>query len=156
MTDTRASAPRSSIGRSRFGGGGATLIIASLLLGLAVSSAMGGLYAWLGDTGDAWLRFSILAFVTLPVTASLGWVLLVDRSSVKDAVERPEDSVESRWFAKAAEGTMIDAFVVIGIGAAVFSFAEIELPVGLVLVAIDVLLLLDLGIRYLVAKLRSA
>lgn len=102
MGDPTASAQQSTIGRARFSGGTAALVVLSLLVGLAISGGLGALYAWLGETGEAWIRFAIVAVVTLPVSAMLPWALLVDRSSLKGSIERPEDSIESRWYAKAA------------------------------------------------------
>lgn len=156
MSDPAASAPKTNIGRARFGGGAAALVIVSLLIGLAISSGLGALFAWLGDTGEAWLRFAIVAFVTLPVSVMLPWALLVDRSSLKGAIERPEDSVESRWYARAAEGTMHDVLITVGIGAALFSITQLQVNTGMLLLVFGVLVMADFGVRYQLAKRADA
>ena len=156
MTGTTASVPRARLGRARFGGGPAALLIASALIGLGVAAGLGALFAWLGDSGEAWLRFVVMAVVSLPVAAALGWVLLVDRSSLADAIERPEDTVESAWMQRAAEGTVRDVFVTVSLGAAIFSITGLQLDTGLLLLGVAVLLVVDLGVRYLRVKRADA
>lgn len=156
MTEPTASAPQSNIGRARFGGGTATLVIVSLLIGLAISGGLGALYAWIGDTGEAWLRFAIVAIVTLPVSVMLPWALLVDRSSLKGATERPEDSIEARWYSKAAEGTMHDVLITVGIGAALFSFTQLQVNTGILLIVLGTLVMADFGVRYQLVKRADA
>lgn len=156
MSDPTASAPKTTIGRARFGGGTAALVVVSLLSGLAISGGLGALYAWLGDTGEEWLRFTIVAVVTLPVSAMLPWALLVDRSSLKGSIERPEDSIESRWYAKAAEGTMHDVLITVGIGAALFSFTQLQVNTGILLMVLGTMVMADFGVRYQLAKRADA
>ncbi|QUW18274.1 hypothetical protein [Agrococcus sp. Marseille-Q4369] len=156
MSDPTASAPQSTIGRARFGGGTSALVLVSLLIGLAISSGLGGLYAWIGETGEAWVRFAIVAVVTLPVSAMLPWALLVDRSSLKGSIERPEDSIESRWYAKAAEGTMHDVLITVGIGAALFSFTQLQVNTGILLIVLGTMVMADFGVRYQLAKRADA
>ncbi|ERG64452.1 hypothetical protein L332_08315 [Agrococcus pavilionensis RW1] len=156
MSQPTASAPKSNIGRARFGGGTAALVIVSLVIGLAISSGLGALYAWLGETGEGWMRFAIVAIVTLPVSIMLPWALLVDRSSLEGAVDRPEDSVEARWYSKAAEGTMHDVLITVGIGAALFSFTQLQVDTGMLLIVFGTLVMADFGVRYQLAKRADA
>ena len=156
MSQPTASAPKSSIGRARFGGGTAALVIEPLAVGLGISSCLGALYAWLGETGEEWMRFVIVAVVTLPVSVMLPWALLVDRSSLKGAIDRPEDSVEARWYSKAAEGTMHDVLITVGIGAALFSFTQLQVNRGVLLIVFGTLVMADFGVRYLLAKRADA
>jgi hypothetical protein len=156
VTEPSASAPQSLVGRPRFGGSAAALVIVSLLIGLAISSGLGALYAWIGDTGETWMRFAIVALVTLPVSVMVPWALLVDRSSVKGSIERPEDSVEARWYGKAAEGTMHDMLITVGIGAALFSFTQLQVNTGILLIVLGALLMADFGVRYQLAKRADA
>lgn len=145
--------PRTRWGRSRFGGGSGLLIAVSLLLGAVLSCGVGWLLATLG-AGQArpWLGFVIGAVVTLPVSAMLTWVVLVDRSTIKGATRDPENSIEDTWFSDAATGTLGDLMAVLGLGIAVFVLTSFEVATSLVLAVIFVLGSVDFAVRYLVAR----
>lgn len=139
-------------GRPRFGGGSAALVIASVIVGAAIASGLGALFAWLGDVGSGELRFSVVAIATLPVAAALAWVVLVDRTSLPESTERPEDSVEAAWLDRAAQGAFLDVFVTVGVGAAAFSITGLQVESGMLLLALSVLMVADFAVRYLLAK----
>lgn len=139
-------------GRARFGGGSAALIIASVIVGAAIASGLGALFAWLGDVGSAGLRFSVLTIAVLPGAAALAWAVLVDRASLPEATERPEDSVEAAWYDRAAQGAFLDVFVTVSVGAAAFSIAGLQVDSGMLLLAVSVLIVADFAVRYLLAK----
>ncbi|MFZ1911426.1 MAG: hypothetical protein WAU30_03595 [Propionicimonas sp.] len=96
-----------------------------------------------------------LALVTgvtaLPVGVALGWAILVDWSSIAGSVERPEESVESRWLERASQGALMDGFAMIGLGAG-GAITRVDVAADLVLIGLWVLLSLDLGVRYLVLR----
>ncbi|RWR18350.1 hypothetical protein D8Y24_11570 [Agrococcus lahaulensis] len=156
MNDAPAARTTSRFGRARFGGGTPALLAATLLGGAAIASALGALYAALGDQGDPWLRFVVMAVVTLPVAAALVWAASVDRSSLTDATERPEDSVESAWFDRAARGAFGDTFMTVGLAAAAFSITGLQVDTGLLLLALATLIGVDVAVRYLLAKRADA
>lgn len=147
---------RSRWGRARFGGGSTTLLGASLMIGVIVSACVGGVFVALNPTERAMLVFAVVMAGTLPVAAALGWVLLVDRSTIAGAVAKPDDSIESDWYGKAASGAFHDLLLVGGLGAAAFSLAQVEAPVGLVLAAILLFAMLDVAARYLWLKRSTA
>ncbi|MEB4615820.1 hypothetical protein [Leucobacter sp. M11] len=151
----RAHTGRSAWGRSRFGGGTGVLLTVSLAIGAGCAALLGGLFARTVNAESPWLAFALLAVATLPVFSALSWVLLVDRGTITEAAERPEESVESDWYAKAAAGAFQDFLFVGGIGAAVFAFLGIDARVELVLAAVLVVLMLDFGARYLWQKRRA-
>ncbi|WP_306234013.1 hypothetical protein [Agrococcus beijingensis] len=156
MNDTTASAPRTRLGRSRWGGGAAALVLGALLIALVLAGSMGALYAWLGESGGGRLRFAVMAAVTLPIGLALGWALLVDRSSVRGAAERPEESVESAWYQQAAEGTMRDMLITLGLGAAAFSITGLQVDSGMLLAGAVTLMMLSFLARYQLAKRADA
>jgi hypothetical protein len=94
----------------------------------------------------------VTGVTTLPVGAALGWAVLVDRTSITGAVERPEESVESRWLEQAAFGALFDGFAMIGLGAGAIAITGVEVAADVVLIALWVLLTVDVGVRYLVAR----
>lgn len=142
-------------GRARFGGGTAALIGVSLGSGALLSAAAGGTFAALGGSEQPALALAVVFICTLPVTAALCWAILVDRSSVKGAIERPDDSIESAWYGKAASGTFGDVLLVGGLGATAFAFVKIEAQVSWVLAAVVLFAMLDFTVRFLWVKRTS-
>lgn len=147
---------RSAWGRSRFGGGSGALIGVSITLGALLACGAGALFAWIGAAERPGLTFALLAAGTLPVWAALAWALLVDRATITGATRRPEESVESDWYTRAAAGVFQDLLLVGGLGAAAFSLGSIHAPVGAVLAAVVALAMLDFGARYLTQKRRAS
>lgn len=152
-SSTRTSA---RFGRARFGGGSAALILLSLSIGVALSAGLGALFSVVGESGAAGSRFAVMALVTLPAAAMLAWAVLVDRSSLPDAVERPEDSIEAAWYDRAARSAFLDVFVTVSLGAAVFSITGVQVDTGMLLLGLAVLIALDFAVRFLLAKRADA
>ena len=103
-------------GKARFGGGSAALLSISLGIGAIASAGLGWLFQLLGDAERPVLAFTLMAVSTLPVTTALGWAALVDRSTLMGAIEKPDDSIESVWYEKAAGGAFGDILLVGGLG----------------------------------------
>lgn len=139
-------------GKARFGGGSAALLSISLGIGAIASAGLGWLFQLLGDAERPVLAFTLMAVSTLPVTTALGWAALVDRSTLMGAIEKPDDSIESAWYEKAAGGAFGDILLVGGLGAAVFAFTKIEAPISWCLAAIVLFAMLDFAARYLWQK----
>lgn len=151
--DTKKTA--STWGSSRFGGGQATLLAVSIVGGAALSLLVGwGIVSFRQADLPGWA----LPLVSLPLwpVASAGlWVLLVDRSTLKGALRNPEASVESHWYAKAAENTFHSMIAIMGLGAAAFSIFDWDAPVSWVLTATTVLAMLTFLVSYQVYKRRG-
>ncbi|MFD1375201.1 hypothetical protein ACFQ4U_02445 [Micrococcus antarcticus] len=139
-------------GKARFGGSSAALIGVSLGIGIFVSASLGWGFSLLGNAERPVLVFALMAIGTLPASAALGWVLLIDRSTLSGVVKRPDDSIESAWYEKAASGAFGDILLVGGLGAAVFAFMKIEAPVSWCLSAMVLFAMLDIAARYLWQK----
>lgn len=147
---------RSKWGRARFGGRTVHLLTASLVIGVLISAGSGWLYMLLRDGGRPLLEFAVMAVFILPVSTVLGWAVLVDRSTLTGAIEKPEDSVESAWYNKAASGAFTDILLVAGLSCAAVSFLDVEGPLGLVLAAVIAFAMLDFAARYLWLKKSAA
>lgn len=142
-------------GRARFGGGTAALIGVSLGAGVLLSAIAGGAFSAFSGSDQPILAFAVMSICTLPVTTALGWAILVDRSSVTGSIERPDDSIESAWYEKAASGTFGDVLLVAGLGAAAFAFLHIEAQVSWSLAAVVLFAMLDFTARFLWLKRSS-
>lgn len=147
---------RSRWGRARFGGTTAQLWTAALGIGVLVAAGSGWLFQWLRDGGSPLLEFSVMAAFILPVSTVLGWAVLVDRSTLAGAPRKPEDSVESAWYDKAASGAFTDILLVAGLGCAAVSLLGLEGSFGFVLAAVLLFAMLDFGVRYLWLKKSAA
>lgn len=121
-------------------------------IGVVVSAVMAGLALMVSSSPEPGLLAVVTAAVVLPVGVALGWGIMVDRSSISGAVDRPEESVESRWWDQAASGALMDGFAMIGLGAGAIALTGVEVAADTVLMALWVLLSVDVGIRYLVAR----
>jgi MFS family permease len=140
-------------GRSRlFGGGSIALVAVSVGIGAVLSSGIGGLFATFGNPTKPWLAFAVVAIVTLPVSAALAWVILVDRTTITGATRNPDDSIENIWFERAALGAFGDLMIVLGLGAAAFAVFGLAVAPALLLGALWVLGSVDFGVRYLAIR----
>lgn len=147
---------RSTWGRSRFGGSGRGLIAVSLTSGVVLSAGFGWLFTILEPANlRPGLLFAVGVVVTFPFSAMLAWALLVDRSTLTGAVTRPEETVESVWYERAAAGAFTDLVAVIGIGAAAMTFFFPDVSGGAVLIGLFGVTAADFGIRYLVPSRRG-
>ncbi|MGA4507868.1 hypothetical protein ACQB6R_02410 [Propionibacteriaceae bacterium G1746] len=157
-------APPTRWGRSaRLGGGSGRLVAVSILMGVAGASILAaGATALAQATSDGlsttWaLLFPLVFFVlAAPVLAMGAWALLVDRSSVRGATVRPEDSIENRWYDRAAQATFHVMLPVVGLGAAVASITRWRADAGLLLMGVAVLMVAVFAIAYAVARRADA
>lgn len=147
-------------GRSaRLGGGSGRLIAVSLSLGLASAFALAAGATALGraassEMPEAWTwLFPVIFFcLAAPVACMAAWALLVDRSTVRGATSNPEDSIENRWYDRAAQATFHVVLPVVGVGAGLASITRWQADTGLLLMAIAVLMILVFAGSYLWAK----
>lgn len=146
MMNEQQRAPR--WGTSRLGGGPALLWVMSGASGLVLASLIAGLFAFSQEPERRWFVFALVCVCVLPASVLLGWALFVDRAKLPDAVRRPEQSIESEWYNRAAAGTFGDLLLVGGIGATGFAFVGIDAPITLVLAAVLLFAMLSFAIRY--------
>lgn len=149
---TTKASPKTRWGISRFGGSSATLIGTSLGIGLVLSTGAGLLFARLNASEQFTLAAVIMTACLLPALSTACWALLVDRDSLKGVTKNPEISVESQWYDKAAIGVFQDLLIICGLGAALFSFVQVSVSLGLTLAGIVLVAMVDFALRYLIIK----
>lgn len=147
-----SSSGRTAWGATKKGRRGVGLWGPAVGIGVVVSAVMAGLALMVSSSPEPGLLAVVTAAVVLPVGVALGWGIMVDRSSISGAVDRPEESVESRWWDQASSGALMDGFAMIGLGAGAIALTGVEVAADTVLMALWVLLSVDVGIRYLVAR----
>lgn len=82
----------------------------------------------------------------------------MDRSSIAGAASRPEESVESAWYDRAASGAFHDLIVMLGVGAAVFSIVPAlqGVPAYWALLGLGLAAGTDMAVRYITLSRRAA
>lgn len=145
---------RPRMGYTKFGNGSMPAWKPAVAIGIPLTISVGALAAWLSPVSPL-LAFAIFAaFLFSPVTM-LGWASLVDRETIRGADRNPEESVESVWYSKSAQGVFHDALIACGLGAGLFAFFPLEVDLSWVLMGLTVLLMVDFGLRYLFNKRRG-
>ncbi|WP_374969506.1 hypothetical protein [Terrabacter sp. BE26] len=113
---------------------------------LTGSAAVGAVAGGLSDHSFA-LTATVFAAATVGPMGALAWLLLVAPRSV-ESNRNPDDDVEHRWAQTAAAGAFTDLLVVLGLGLAIVSIADLVLKTQLVLLALVVLAMGDASVRY--------
>lgn len=147
--------PRSRWGRSRLGGGRWSALAVALVIGVVLAAGFGALAAATGVVADHPLLGGVVfAVCTVGPCAALGYLLAVDRDTIAGATRRPEESVESGWYERAAAGALGDVVVLAGLTLVVATFvpAIADLPLRLVLVVLIGVAAASCAVRYLVAR----
>lgn len=124
----------------------------AVAIGVLAAGVVAGLTFAFSPSETPGLLAVVTGVMTLPVGVALGWAIQVDRTSITGAVERPEESVESRWLEQAAFGALFDGFAMIGLGTGAIAITGVEVAADVVLIALWVLLTVDVTVRYLVAR----
>ena len=138
-------------GRGRFGGGSSLLVGACVAFALAVSGVL-ALWALTGLEGSRRGEILVLAFVALPSTLALAWVVLVDPGSIRDAVERPDDTIESQWLQRAQSGAFTDLLLVLGAVLVAGVIVDLDVSLRVALIALTAFAMADVGVRMLWIK----
>ncbi len=90
-----------------------------------------------------------------PSTLTLAWVFLVDRSTLRGALDRPEESVEGAWYNRAAQGAFSDILLIVGLCTAFLAITGIRIDVLIALIGVLLVAMGSFGIRYLIARRRG-
>ena len=140
-------------GRTRFGGRHSALLVA-VPFGIVLAAAAGALAGWAAGAagGDVLLVAAVFALaMALPMISAV-WVVVVDRSTLRGALDRPEESIESSWLDKASQGAFNDTLLLAGLGTAALFVSRTEVPGSYTLLTVVVVMMASFGIRYLVAR----
>lgn len=127
--------------------------LAAAALALAGSAVVGVLAASLTDRPFLVTAVVFAACALAPIGA-LAWLLLV--APVTAPGDRnAHDNVENHWGQAAAAGAFTDLLVVLGLGLAVVSIADLALQTELVLLVLVLLAMGDASLRYVVLERRA-
>lgn len=151
---TEAKDRRSLWGRSRFGGGTGALLASCVLIALTVSGVVAG-YAWAATEGRHRDVLLVFAFIALPTIFAMAWVCLVDSGSIRDAVERPDDTIEGQWLQRAQSGAFTDLLFVLGLVLVIGVFIDADVSAVLALGLAVLFAMADVGVRIAWLKRRE-
>lgn len=161
MTDTptppqQPRAVRSRWGRVRAGDRRVPALLVALPVAIVLAAALGALVMATGAAGEPRLAGGVaVAVITLWPLAGLVWALVVDRTTLAGATARPEQSIESAWYERAASGAFSDTVVVVGLAAAAIAFTGLDVPVLLALSGVIVVAAGSVTVRYLAQHRRA-
>lgn len=156
MSASQRDANRTKWGRVQFGGGRFPAMVVAIPGGVALAALTGVIAATLGFGGDRpWLGGTVLACCLIMPFVALIWVLVVDRMTLQGATDRPEESIENTWFTEASSGSYFDIIAVVGIAAAITTFADVDVQINLVLAAVIGFGMMSFCARYLLISRRG-
>ncbi|MGM1029706.1 MAG: hypothetical protein ACQEWM_07505 [Actinomycetota bacterium] len=151
--DGSGTAATSMWGRARIGGRRHSALLIAVPIGIVLALGVGALAAWFGAAGRDPLAGAVaFALATVWPLVALAWILVVDRTTIRGALDRPEESVESAWIDAASQGAFRDTLGIAGLGAAALFVSGAEVPGSFALLAVVVVMMASFGIRYLVAR----
>lgn len=125
-------------------------------VGLVLAAVVGVIAAVMWDAPTPPVVVGVgFTVVTLPALVALAWVFLVDRSTLRGALDRPEESVEGAWYNRAAQGAFSDILLIVGLGTAFLAITGIRIDVLIALIGVLLVAMGSFGIRYLIARRRG-
>jgi hypothetical protein len=128
----------------------------SAALALAVSFGIAAVIAHFLYPSHFSVAFWVYGFSGLGPAAALMWVLIISRYTGETKETHAGQSVETSWLHEASFGALADVFLLAGVGSAVLALSKLPLDGTTALMAIAVLALLSLGVRYRILRHRNS
>lgn len=144
-------------GQTRFAQGRVPAMAVAVPAGLLLAIGVGAL-TLLTDVAEdeqALIVAAVFAFVMSWGFIGLIWAMIVDRSTLRGAIDRPDDSVETKWLNAAMPGALGDTVLLTGLTLAVVSIAGIALDGTWALIGVVWIAFFSTFVRYLMAKKRG-
>lgn len=151
-TDTRT-----SWGRISFAGGRIPAMAVAIPAGLILATGVGALtlLTEVSQGEHALVTAGVFALVMSWGFIGLIWALVVDRSSLRGALDKPDESIESKWLEAAMAGALRDTIMLTGFALATLAITGFELDVTWALIGVVWVAFFSTTVRYLMAKKRG-
>lgn len=149
---------RTKWGRTTFGGGRFSAAAIAIPCGVMIAVLLGVVTAsFSGGASSPALVGAVFALCLAVPSTLLVYVLVVDRSTMQGATDRPEESVESGWYDKAAAGALTDLVLLAGVTGTVLAIIPTKFPVdaSLVLAGVVGVAFASVALRYLAQRHRG-
>lgn len=148
---------RTRWGRANFAGGRIPALAVAIPAGILLAAGAGALtlVTKVAQGENAMLIAGVTALVMSWGLIGLVWALIVDRSTLRGAVDKPDESVESKWLDTAMAGALGDTITLTGITLAVIALADITFDAMCALIGVIVVAVFSTLVRYLMARKRG-
>lgn len=127
--------------------------ILATIIGVAVGIGIGFLGAYMRGDENQWLVIIVFAALTAPLLIGAAWAFLIPTPS---AYEHREDTIEQAWYRDASQGALHDLVAAVGLATAALVITNVDISATTVLPIILVFAMLDVVVRYTVAKRRMS
>ncbi len=155
-TEPRTST-RTHWGRIKFAGGRVPAMAVAIPTGLILAAGVGALtlLTEVARGDEALVIAGVFALVVSWGFIGLIWALVVDRSSLRGAVEKPDESIESKWLEAATAGALRDTIMLTGFVLATLAITGFELDATWALIGVILIAFFSTIVRYLMARKRG-
>ncbi|MGL3149697.1 hypothetical protein ACSS7Z_04985 [Microbacterium sp. A82] len=155
-TEPRTDTP-TSWGRIKFAGGRVPAMAVAIPAGLILATGVGALplLTEVSQGDKALVIAGVFALIMPWGLIGLIWVLVVDHSSLRGALDRPDESIESKWLEAAMAGALSDTIMLTGFALATLVTTGFELDVTCALIGVVWVAFFSTVVRYLMAKKRG-
>ena len=148
---------RTRWGHTTFAGRRIPAMAIAIPLGLLLAVGAGGvtLLTGVAHGDEALLIAGVFAIVMSWGLIGLIWAIIVDRSSLKGALDKPEESIESAWLSTATTGAFGDTVMLTGFTLAVLAITQVDLDAIWALIGVLGVAFFSTFVRYFMAKKRG-
>lgn len=155
-TSPQPNPSRSRWGRVRFGRSRVSALVPAIPIGIGLAGLLAAVSVAVGFAPERpWLGAAILVVALAGPLTALVWALCVDRGTLRGAAERPEESVESEWYHRAAQGAFHDVLTLSGLALAALVITGTQVDGTLVLLGVLAVCVLSTGTRYVIHRQRG-
>ena len=157
MNTEHRTGTRTSWGRIKFAGGRIPAMVVAIPAGLVLAAGVGALtlLTEVSQGDQALVIAGVFALVMSGGFIGLIWALVVDRSSLRGALDKPDESIESKWLEAAMAGALRDTIMLTGLALATLAITGFEIDVIWALIGVVWVAFFSTIVRYLMAKKRG-
>lgn len=157
MNTESRSDTRTRWGRINFAEGRLPAMAVAIPVGLILAVGVGALtlLTEVAQGDQALVIAGVLALVMSWGLIGLIWALVVDRSSLRGAIDNPNESVESKWLDAAMAGALRDTILLTGLTLAALAITGFDLDVTWALIGVIWIAFFSTAVRYFMAKKRG-
>lgn len=148
---------RSRWGTAKFGTQHIPAMAIAIPAGLILAAGVGALTLLTGVAHgeQALVIAGVVALIMACGFIYLIWALIVDRASLRGALDNPDESIESKWLESAMSGALGDTIMLTGLTLGTLAVTRIELDAIWALTGVVWVAGFSTFVRYLMAKKRG-
>ena len=157
MSDSSTPDTRSRWGRTTFADGRIPALSIAIPVGIVLALGAGALTLLtdVASGAQALLIAGAFAFILSWGFIGLVWALVVDRTTLRGAIDNPDESIESQWLESAMSSALGDTIMATGVGLVMIALTGFEIDAIWALSGVIAIAFLSTAVRYLMAKARG-